>query len=70
MKFANPARSGRSAPESMIAKRNEQSDEAIMREDLRLRGCSEAEIQRAVEQSSDEARAQTLMGRAHKGGKK
>ena len=69
MKFANPARSGRSAPELNQGKRGELSDEAIMREDLRSKGCSEAEIQRAVEQSSDEARAQTLLGRSKKGGK-
>ncbi len=70
MKYSNLAGSGRSAPEPLTANRNELSDEAIMREELRSAGRSESEIQRAVEQSSDEARAQTLMGTAKKGGKK
>jgi hypothetical protein len=70
MKFANPARTARESPEPLTVRRSELSDEAIMREELRSTGSSEAEIQRAVEQSSDEARAQTLMGTAKKGGKK
>lgn len=70
MKFANPARRDRKPPEPLTARRNEPSDEAVMREELRSTGSSEAEIQRAVEQSSEEARAKTLMGTAKKGGKK
>jgi len=69
MKFANPARSGRKPPEPLSGKRNELSDEAIMREELRLAGTSEAEIQHAVDVSSEEARAKTLMGSKKKGSK-
>jgi hypothetical protein len=70
VKYANPTRRSRSTPKPLITRRNELSDEAVMREQLRSTGSSEAEIQREVEESSEEARAQTLMGRAKKGSKK
>jgi hypothetical protein len=70
VKFANPARSGRTLPQPLSGKRNELSDEAIMREELRLAGRSEAEIQRAVDESSEAARAKTLMGSNKKKGSK
>jgi hypothetical protein len=70
MKSANPTRRGRRAPKPIVVRRNEPSDEAIMRDHLRLMGSSEPEIQRAVDESSEEARANTLKGSAKKGDKK
>jgi hypothetical protein len=66
MKPANPAKRDRRAPNPVVVRRKEPSDEAIMRDHLRLMGCSEAEIRRAVDESSEEARANTLKGSAKK----
>jgi hypothetical protein len=70
MKSANPRRRGHRAPDPVVASRNEPSDEAILRDHLHLMGCSEAEIRRTVDESSEEARANTLKGNAKKGDKK
>jgi hypothetical protein len=61
---------GRRAPGPVIVRRNEPSDEALLRDHLRLMGNSEPEIQQAVDESSREARANTLKGSTKNSAKK
>jgi hypothetical protein len=70
MKPVNPTRKGRRPPNPAVLRRNEPSDEALMRDHLRLMGNSESEIQQTVNESSEEARVNTLKGKAKKGVKK
>jgi hypothetical protein len=70
MKPTKLARRTRISPNLVVLRRNEPSDEAIMRDHLRLMGNSEPEIQQAVDESSEEARANTLNGSTKNSAKK